>query len=778
MRAGTETSVAPKLTVVSLQPDSQANAWFTRSRYSARELHVVSLPSKDSSGGQLPELISELERCTADLVLLANERISYDEFFMTAAVDALVAEPAKQGVWMGAWLGTPSGQVFGELGTERPSGQVFGDLGGERKPGTLAELREVFARPYQVLGTAVLRRQEARRILAELTQLPAQAAWEWVAALRTGSDHVQLRQPAALISHPVIDSTVLEKRLVRLKLARLLLKASGASLASALPDINAVIASVRTVGLMHYPPNAEESELVDWALDAMKPPQPPAEALVMLMLFRLGYQLRETPGFEQIPAWLLEPYVEFLLTMPKVFVESDGVGDFCRHIEQVLMATEMFAQSNSAAANQVLALVTTKVNLVPQYFCADDTKSLNLLRARLTELALRRAQCPVDYSPPTRNRSWRIRIGVLNPVFVATTETYHTLPLFEHLDRSQFEVRLYALNDLNDPVAERCRACADSFTVLPATLNERVQLLRREDLDILLTGNNLTAVTSDVHVLFAHRLARVQMTLLGSPVTTGLSHMDYFISGKLTERDGAEADFSESLVLLDGTGFCFSYGESTPSDKTLSRADIACPENVSLFVSGANFYKIIPELRQAWATILAQVPSSMLVLYPFGPAWDLNYAVAPFRNGWDETLGRLGIAPERLVLLPALPGRALVKQVLRLCDVYLDSFHHGGGHSLVDPLEVGLPPVVLQGNYLRSRHAAGILRELQLEELITDDPHGYVECAVKLATERSRHAQLAQKIRTAMAATPGFLDSRAYGSEMSAVYRHVVTERK
>jgi len=79
-----------------------------------------------------------------------------------------------------------------------------------------------------------------------------------------------------------------------------------------------------------------------------------------------------------------------------------------------------------------------------------------------------------------------------------------------------------------------------------------------------------------------------------------------------------------------------------------------------------------------------------------------------------------------LILLDTLANREDVKTVLQLADIYLDSYPYAGANSTVDLWEVGLPTVVREGNNLRSRQGAAILRDIRLFDLITDSEESYI----------------------------------------------------
>lgn len=117
-----------------------------------------------------------------------------------------------------------------------------------------------------------------------------------------------------------------------------------------------------------------------------------------------------------------------------------------------------------------------------------------------------------------------------------------------------------------------------------------------------------------------------------------------------------------------------------------------------IFISGANYYKIIPEVREAWAEIIRAVPESLLVLYPFNPNWRKSYKEDFFTEQVQAVFTAHGIETDRLVVLEQLPDPSDVREYLRLADIYLDSFPYSGAASLMDPLFTGLPPVVREGN--------------------------------------------------------------------------------
>ena len=78
--------------------------------------------------------------------------------------------------------------------------------------------------------------------------------------------------------------------------------------------------------------------------------------------------------------------------------------------------------------------------------------------------------------------------------------------------------------------------------------------------------------------------------------------MDFFISGNLSEPGDAQEHYRERLILLEGTGFCFGYN-ALPEPAAGGRPGRGCnlPDEAVVFASGANYFKLIPELLAIWA---------------------------------------------------------------------------------------------------------------------------------------------------------------------------------
>jgi predicted O-linked N-acetylglucosamine transferase (SPINDLY family)/glycosyltransferase involved in cell wall biosynthesis len=503
--------------------------------------------------------------------------------------------------------------------------------------------------------------------------------------------------------------------------------------------------------------------------------------LLAAMLYLRADQVPVIFDLTAVPQWLVNDYLRFMHEMPQLFDkpgEAEGYAVFLERWVEYLHR-EFTANPTNEFWRQVAVYFTQAANFIAFYFNDRNLRETYRRRGQIMHQAAKSLGHAVDhtFSPRDPAARARIRLGVLAAHFGPQTETFTTLPVYEHLDRNRFEIRLFSLRYDRQPVEEYCASRADSIQVLPNDIPAQVRMIRDADLDAIVIGTNTTAVTNPIVLLALHRLARVQMTCFSSPVTTGLPHLDDYVSGKLCEPpEGAQDSYTERLIALDGPGYCFSYRPEPlpPQPVRVTRSELNIPADAVVFASGANVYKIIPEVRDAWARIMAQVPGSRLVLYPFAPSWSNAYATGPFMRLMKEALAAHGVGEERILVLGALPTRTLVKQVLSIADVYLDSFPYTGANSTVDPLEIGLPPVLIEGRQMRCRQGPALLRELGIPELLAVDVSGYVELATRLGNDATWRGELRDKIAQLMGKKPKFMDSSWYSGEIARVLTEIV----
>lgn len=511
--------------------------------------------------------------------------------------------------------------------------------------------------------------------------------------------------------------------------------------------------------------------------------QPKAiQHLLAAMLYYRADQLPLQHDLSRIPSWLIKDYLQFLFSSPVHFQEPGDADKYYYYMQGWIdyLHTSILQNSDPQLWDEIVSNFVSIANFIPLYFNEHNLKDIYIKRGEIIEFLLKLKGYEVDYEFADRPISRKkIRLGVLAAHFLPGSETFAYLPIYEHISRD-FEVILYSLNQTGHQLEQYCQSCANSFRLLPQDLTEQVNIIRADDLDILFIATNVTAVTNQICFLSMHRLARIQVTSGGSVVTTGMRHIDYYISGTLTDPSAtAQQQYQEKLVKLQGTAHCFSYGnEEENVTVKVDRESLGISEKTVIFISGANFFKIIPELINTWAKIISEVPSSVLVLLPFGPNWSNSYPKKAFVNHLNKVFSKYGIPAEQLIVLDPqpVPNREEVKEYFKIADVYLDSFPFAGTTSLIEPLQVNLPVIARRGTSFRSAMGAAMVQALDVPDLVADSEDSYIQLAIALGNNPKLRQQKSAQIKEKMQGNPSFLDSRSYSMKIGSLFQELFSK--
>lgn len=535
--------------------------------------------------------------------------------------------------------------------------------------------------------------------------------------------------------------------------------------------------TLRNGDLRSLPPEKADRELVSGVVVSLQQAdssRPDLARLLVAMLYLEPHELPHVVDFARLPPWLLDDYAEFMTAPPQLFRYSGEAEAYGRHMQRwvAYLHAGILGNPKSELWNKVGNYVVQRLSLISIYFNQLNLRDVYRQRAQIFESVLKSSGHVIDWVFPPRASRPKIRLGILAAHYAPQTETFATLPIYEHLDRGLFEIVLLTTGVTNTALERFCATQADHFVQLPEGLPNQVQTIRNADLDIVLIATNVTAVTNAITVLAIHRLARVQVALVPSCTTSGMANMDYYLSGRLSEpAQGAQDHYTERLHVVDGPAHCYDFAtERSPvPTQQFSREALGIPADAVVFISGANFYKIIPEVQDVWIKILAATPCSRLILYPFNPNWSDSYPVERFLLRFRAAAAAHGVSDDRLIVFAPAPNRADVLARLKLADIYLDSFPFSGATSLLDPFEAGLPPITMDGTSFRALVGPALLRTMELEELVAADPAQYLEIACRLATESECRARLCERVQAAMRAVPKFFDTRWYGGEVTKI---------
>ncbi|HZP87700.1 MAG TPA: tetratricopeptide repeat protein [Burkholderiales bacterium] len=376
------------------------------------------------------------------------------------------------------------------------------------------------------------------------------------------------------------------------------------------------------------------------------------------------------------------------------------------------------------------------------FFLAYHGRSDKAPLAEIAKLMLK--ACPqLAYTAPhtlePRLGTAKIRIGFVSRFFHAHSVGLFFNPIIADLAaRPDFDVVLFPIGEKSDETLRALEQSVAKRVAIPATsLSYARRLIERERIDILVYPE--IGMDAFTWLLSFARLGRKQCVLQGHSSTSGVPAIDTYISSALIEAPDAQSQYVEQLALLP-TLPMYLEPPILPA-QSASREQFSLPSQGTLYLCPMKLQKIHPQMDEAFREILQRDRSATLVL------------VQDHGNAsWDSALRtrlvhHLGVVMSRVAFIQWQSKREDFLALVSVCDVVLDSLHHGGATTSHLALAMGKPMVTLPSGKACTRFLPAYYRLLGIHECTASSVDEYVKIAVALGTDPHRRATLSARIR-------------------------------
>ena len=354
----------------------------------------------------------------------------------------------------------------------------------------------------------------------------------------------------------------------------------------------------------------------------------------------------------------------------------------------------------------------------------------------------------------------KIRIGYYSADFHVHPVSILTVGLFEHHDKSKFELIAFSMGpETHDEMRERITKAFDQFIDVTSMSDKEVASLSRTleiDIAIDLGGHTQGCRTG----IFAFRAAPIQLSYIGYLGTMGADYYDYLIADRTIIPDKSQVYYSEKIVYLPS--YQVNDSKQEVPRTALSRQELNLPTSWFVYCCFNANYKITPTTFDGWMRILKKVPESVLLLYT-----DIKSAAENLKLEAEKR----GVNPDRLIF----GGRLLRKEYLARCmaaDLFLDTLPYNAGASASDALWAGLPVLTCMGESFASRVAASLLYAIKLPELVTETQADYEALAIEMATNPGKLKAIKDKLESNRLTTPLF-DTAQFAKHIEAAYTNM-----
>ncbi len=404
-------------------------------------------------------------------------------------------------------------------------------------------------------------------------------------------------------------------------------------------------------------------------------------------------------------------YRLYRIQTPVAYGDEEEIGAWRKHFVEEVRA---FAASDFDAREAFDALESfTTFNLAYQM---NDVKGPlselgQVICNQITAKALPSLVAPLE----PKWRSGKLKVGYISYSLRGSNGAKWALGwLKNHGD--DIETYAFNLNENEDRWSLRFKEEADHYHHLKGNVPADARMIRSLGLDVLIYTD--LGMPCRNYQFASMRLAPVQCTAWGHPVTSGLPTIDHYLSSDLMESAQADAHYSENLVRLPNSGLHYDRPSTQPS--TLSKVDYGLDDG-PLYLMCQHLAKCEPK----WDFLFRRIneESGRPIVFIQGHSHPADTEI---------TRKRLEKAGVNMIWLPKM-GRKDFLRLLSLAEVSIDPPAWNGGNTTIEALNLGVPVVTLPTEFMRGRHSLAFLKIAGAEALVAGDADDYV----RLATDKS-----------------------------------------
>lgn len=382
-----------------------------------------------------------------------------------------------------------------------------------------------------------------------------------------------------------------------------------------------------------------------------------------------------------------------------------------------------------------IADVTETIGWVTPFFLAYQGKNDRDLQATYgkfvcTVMARRYPEFATPLPQPAVEPGKPLRIGIVSGFFF--DHSVWKTPIrgwIENLDRSRFEIHGYYTRPYQDASTAAAReVCVEFVEGLPFEALARG--IRGDALHVVIFPEiGMDPVTTKLASL---RLAPVQCTSWGHPITSGMPTIDYYLSSDLMEPESADHMYTEKLIRLPNLSVHY-----TPPDypvHSLDRQELGLGEKAVVYLCAQSLYKYLPQFDIVFPCIARQLPDSQFVFFSSQHSKELT---EKFQRRIERAFAREGMDPAAHVVMLPRSDNSTFQAIARLSDIFLDSIEWSGCNTTLESMVCGLPAITCKGTAMRGGHTYAFLTMMGLDEFIAPDVPSYVDLAVRLGRDRT-----------------------------------------
>ena len=346
---------------------------------------------------------------------------------------------------------------------------------------------------------------------------------------------------------------------------------------------------------------------------------------------------------------------------------------------------------------------------------------------------------PQQYAKKLKANRQPIKVGIVsNHIFQHSVWDALIGGWIEHLDRSRIHLTIFSKFAKHDEATDFARSSQTDLIKCNEDYSWWINAIQSNQIDVLIypeIGMDAMAIK-----LASMRLAPIQIASWGHPETTGLPSIDYYLSADMLEPKNSEAYYTEALVRLPNLGCCIKKSDTIP--KLVSLSDLGISGGQPLFICPGTPFKYNPEHDHVFVNIANRLNKCQFVFFTY----KVKELTTQLKERIASSFSKAGLNFNDFCVFVPWQSKDAFYGLMKQADVYLDTIGFSGFNTAMQAIECQLPIVTREGKFMRGRLASGILKKIDLAELVTKNQDAYVDLAVQLATDHEYNRTIRKKI--------------------------------
>ena len=340
-----------------------------------------------------------------------------------------------------------------------------------------------------------------------------------------------------------------------------------------------------------------------------------------------------------------------------------------------------------------------------------------------------------------KDRKKNISSKYIKVGFISSFFRNHTVSkLFKNwalkLDQKYFKRFIYYADNKFDRVTNEIKQNVEHF-FNHTDIDQLANRISQDNLDFLIYLD--VGMIPKIQILSSLRLASIQCSTWGHPITSGFKNIDYFISSEIMETQNSQKYYSEKLINLPGLGIDYDF----PNLSNIKKPDISIKSNTVIFLNLQSLFKLLPQDDHIYLDIVKKFPNCC-----FWFIQGLNNSVTNiFKRRISKIFKIEGFDFKEYSYFHPRCTQEEFFGLIEESDIILDSLNWSGGNTTLEAISLNKPVVTCPSSFMRGRHTYGILKTIGVGETIATSKKEYVEIAVKLANNINFRDSIVHKIK-------------------------------